>query len=182
MSVAFVTVVATIFLIPFWLRSRRGIFRNPKQAVPFIIKNFHTLTQKEFQPLEHSLSRRFPRSPELDLIYALRVSLPVRQVTSIKTLGSRWSCANFGAGGSGLQLASDSRNHRAAQTFLTRFYLEKFRELATHEMETAREKELHSRRSGATARVRKKITDSQYDFIPELPGLREEIDRFLKSP
>jgi hypothetical protein len=172
-------VIAAVLLLI--LLSRRGSIRRPEQAVPYIIKNFDSLTERDFTPLETKLAKICPASPERDLVYALRVSIHVRGIKNLKTLGSRWSTANFGAGARGLQMGKHSRNYKAANEFLTRLYLNKFSELATAALNEALTKKTPSARINSLNRAKEKIRGAFYEFTFGLPGLDEAINRILES-
>lgn len=150
-----------------------GSFSRPEDACPYILRRFDELTERDFAPLESALMRKFRHSSERDLIYALRVSLHVAKITSLKTLADRWNTAHSGAGARGLMMASDSRNYRSVQAFLLNRYLQRFEQISSELISKAALKKTTTAKTSALEKAKQKIREAQYGFVYPIPGLEK---------
>lgn len=150
---------------------------RPDQALGYLMEKFEVLDERSFAPLERQMPRHHP---DRDLIYAVRVSAPIRRVTSLKTLASRWNTANFGSAASGLQMAKNSRNHGKTSSFLAERYLFHFRRIAQKAILDAMLKDMQGKRRGHADRIKKKIQESRFDFLYPIQGLDPLITEMEK--
>ncbi len=123
-------------------------------------------------------------SPEIHLLYALRVSKCVPTVKSVKTLASRWSIANWGPkASSGLQNGSQSSHWGLVNGFLSNLYLQRFHELceeaANKANETAAKRKTPTAKESTYQKAIDKIVSAATEFGEDLPGLHETKIRWI---
>jgi len=162
---------------------KRKVLRTPEQVTKHIIEHFDEVTEQELGRVEHEVKRARPNSLQAPLLYALRVSRCVPQVKTLKTLASRWTTANCGAGAAGLQIATRARNWRAVHDFLVGLYLRRFNELCSEvvakaQSAAAKRKTAKARRN-VFERAIEKIDAGQVEFAYELPGSREAAAHWM---
>lgn len=117
-----------------WIANKllgRKVLTKPEQLVPHIMDHFDEAAEHEIAAVEVEVGRACPRSPEVALLYAFRVSKCVPRVTTFGTLASRWRTACSGPRGAvGLLAGRHSGNYRQTYEFLSSLYLKRFCELA----------------------------------------------------
>jgi len=174
------------FLLLWWgLRRRRKVIRTPEALTRHILEHYHEVTEQDIGRCEMEVKRARGRHPDSDLLYALRVSKCVPTLKTLKTLASRWSTANCGAGASGLQMGQSSKNWEAVNDFLASLYRQRLDDLYAEIVAKARESV--SKRKSAQAKLNvvekalERIHSAQAEFMYELPGLAAVIDKWTEE-
>lgn len=133
---------------------------KPEQFTVFAMNSLPRMEAEHWRHFE-SVTRR---SPEHDLIYALRIASAIPSIKKLETLGSRWSTAHYGAGGRGLNMGRYAQNHQRVTQFIAELCLRQAREILA-------------------ARKSKKPL-SKYEvlaqFTPPLPGLQELLEPYCQ--
>lgn len=141
----------------------RLVLTEPEQIAPYVVEHFDAAAENEIVQAEHQVMGARPFSPELGLLYALRVSKCVPTLKSFKTLGSRWNVASGVSSGGlmGLICGLPSPNHDLVKDFLTRLYLRRFCDLA-------KEIALKAEAAAIRAATEEKRSDAFYKAISKI--------------
>ncbi len=163
---------------------RDVILQTPEEITRYVVSRFARVSEKTIADLSLEILRVQPHSPEIHLLYALRVSKCIPTLKAVSTLASRWSIANRGPqGNSGLQNGRQSSDWELVNRFLTNLYLQRFHELceevASKADETAAKRKTPTAKESAYQRAINKILEGAAEFVDDLPGLHETKTRWI---
>jgi len=133
-----------------WAENDQAV--RPEDITRYVVSHFAEVSEKQIADASLAILTVNPHSPQIHLLYALRVSKCVPTLKHINTLASRWSAANRGPqGGGGLQDGRESREWEVVNGFLGNLYLRRFHGLC--EEAAGKAKETASKRSTAAAKA-----------------------------
>ena len=147
---------------------------TPADLIRQALANWATLDPMQFGAAEAEARMRYGDSPDLQLIYALRISLAVKGVTRLKTLASRWSVTWSGAGGAGLERGRASSLFRPVNEFLCELYRRRAAEVVQDEIVRATQDSAKKQRPEAKAKpwtsLAEDLDAADTAFRASLPG------------
>lgn len=150
---------------------------TPVDLVRQALANWANLDPMQFGAAEAEARMRYGDSPDLQLAYALRISLAVKGVTRLKTLASRWSVTWSGAGGAGLERGRASSLFSAVHEFLCDLYRRRAAEVVQAEIVRATEDSAKKKRPEAKAKpwtsLAADLDEADTAFRASLPGWNE---------
>ncbi len=163
---------------------RDVILQTPEEITRYVVSRFARVSERTIADLSLEILRVQPHSPEIHLLYALRVSKCIPTLKAVSTLASRWSIANRGPqGNSGLQNGRQSGDWELVNRFLTNLYLQRFHELceevASKADETAAKRKTPTAKESAYRKAIDKILGAVTEFAENLPGLHEAKTQWI---
>jgi hypothetical protein len=158
---------------------------GPESITKRVVEQFMQLSEQDIALAETQVKRQDGLHPEEHLLYALRVSRCIPNVTKLKTLASRWRVANCGAGGMGLLAGQSATNWQMVYNFLADLYQKRLDELCGQAFATTRESVSRPRSARANLKVIdtaiERIQSAQAEFTHDLPGLEMTIDKWVRE-
>src|SRR4051812_22340377 len=105
------------------MRDQAGIIVEPLRMTPeemgrWCGGRWSELTEDDLGKAHAIVGGAVAESPELHLLYAMRIAKPVAEIGTLKTLIKNWNATHSGAGGSGLERGRASANHMMVSEFL----------------------------------------------------------------
>jgi hypothetical protein len=179
----FVVIGVGVALVFLGRRRRRSLLRTPQDVTKSVVEQFDRLSEKEIGKAESIVQGLRGGYAEAQLLYALRVSKCVPTLKSLKTLASRWSTANVGAGAAGLQMGRDAKNWQLVSSFLARLYLKHYKQLCldlvSKTKQAVADRKSPQARSNVVNKAIALVNEAHQEFSYQLPGLNEATGECL---
>lgn len=103
--------------------SPRKTLTTPESVTKYVLDNYDKITEQEIGTAEREVKKHDYFSPELGLLYAMRVLKNVGTFSTFRTMESRWENANYGPDGHGLGSSSESPNHKKVYQLLSSMFI-----------------------------------------------------------